>query len=548
MRTPRLVVLPCVLGLGAVAEWAATRREPIGQAASAADLRLAAVDLAAGAVLAVAGASVLGRRPGDRTGVLLAAASLTWFFGTFADSGVASYASFGAPFVALHRGPLVHALLSYPSGRLARTSERLAVGSVYILSAVPALSNTEAGLVITASIVCVAALRRLTAASGPQRHARLVAALGAAAVAAVLVTSAVVEARGSGVFGARSVLWAYDIVVSMVAASLAVDLRRHMWAESAVTQLVVDLGGGRERSTLRDRLAHALGDDSLRLGYFIPERDEYVDDLGVVVDPAAIDGSRVVTTLRHAGAPAGVLVHEEGLDDPELVESVAAAARLAVANARLQEEVRRQVEELRASRRRIVEAADAQRRRIEAAIRNGPERELREAMTALAAVAATSSADPELACALDETRAELEHAQRELGEFARGVHPRTLTERGLAGALEELVRRSAIPVELTVLEGRLPAAVEETAFFVCSEALANVAKHANAARARIDAREGTPGRLVVEVRDDGRGGASLDTGSGLRGLADRVEALGGRFTAASDEGRGTWICAELPCR
>src|SRR6266545_2252290 len=222
---------------------------------------------------------------------------------------------------------------------------------------------------------------------------------------------------------------------------------------------------------------------------------------------------------------------------------IAASARIAVANARLQVEVRRQVAELEASRRRVVEAADAQRRRLERELREGAERRLAEIEALIRT--AERGANGDLAAMLTETQAKLDRTRSELHKFARGVHPRVLTQGGLPAALRDLADRSGVPVELTVPDVRLAAPVEAAAYFVCSEALANVDKYAAAAHAMIDvARRGAT--LVVSVRDDGRGGASLDEGSGLRGLADRVEALGGRFTIASSPGEGTRVVAELP--
>jgi signal transduction histidine kinase len=231
------------------------------------------------------------------------------------------------------------------------------------------------------------------------------------------------------------------------------------------------------------------------------------------------------------------------LADHELVESVAAAARIAVANARLQADIRSQVEELDASRRRVVEAADAERSRLENQLREGAERRLAELEMILGEAQhhATGGAAEMLAAA----QAKLERAGSDLREFARGVHPRVVSEGGLPAALRELAARSSVPTELRVPEARFPPPVETAAYFVCSEALANVAKYAGASRAAIDvAQRGNA--LVVSVRDDGRGGASIDAGSGLRGLADRVEALGGRLALTSRPGDGTRLIVELP--
>jgi signal transduction histidine kinase len=146
---------------------------------------------------------------------------------------------------------------------------------------------------------------------------------------------------------------------------------------------------------------------------------------------------------------------------------------------------------------------------------------------------------------LAEALAELERARRELREFARGVHPHLLTDAGLSAALADLARGAGVPVEVRTSDGRASAAVEAAAYFVCSEALANAAKHAGASTVAIDV-DRRDSKLIVAIRDDGCGGARFDGGSGLGGLADRVEAVGGRFSIDSPRGRGTLVVAELP--
>ena len=205
---------------------------------------------------------------------------------------------------------------------------------------------------------------------------------------------------------------------------------------------------------------------------------------------------------------------------------------------RLQAEVRRQIAELRASRRRLVEAGDAQRRRLELTIRRGPERALDRAADLLETLPASGSP------AFTGVREELDGAREELAAFARGVHPRALTEGGLDAALRELVRHAPRPVVVDVPTGRLPTPVEETAYFVCAEALANAGKHAHASNVAVRAHTGRD-RLYVSVEDDGGGGAD-PLGTGLRGLADRVESLGGRLEVRSAAGFGTRVAAELP--
>src|SRR6266545_590489 len=212
---------------------------------------------------------------------------------------------------------------------------------------------------------------------------------------------------------------------------------------------------------------------------------------------------------------------------------------------RLQAEIRRQVEELDASRRRIVEAGGAQRVRLERELREGAERRLAAVKSILAGTYGGVDAGEEFTAMLAETRQELERAQDELGELAQGIHPRALTEEGLAAALTELVSGASFPVDLRATRERFPAAIEAAAYFVCSEGLANIAKYAQASHVSIEVSRRGRG-LVVAVRDDGVGGARPDAGSGLRGLADRVEALGGRLSVESRPGEGTRLLAELP--
>ena len=230
-----------------------------------------------------------------------------------------------------------------------------------------------------------------------------------------------------------------------------------------------------------------------------------------------------------------MLIHDAVLrEQPELLGAAAAAVRLAVENARLEADVRAGVAEVAASRRRLVEAADEQRRRVEAQLRAGAESELAAAAAIVARVEGAG------ALAL-----ELEQARDELRRFAHGIHPALLTDHGLAVALEDVAARMPIPVVLEVAEGRYSPRAEITAFFVCTEALANAVKHAGATAAHL--RVAADGRtLRAEVADNGAGGATIDADGGLQGLADRVAALGGTFSVHSPPGAGTRVAAMLP--
>jgi signal transduction histidine kinase len=204
-------------------------------------------------------------------------------------------------------------------------------------------------------------------------------------------------------------------------------------------------------------------------------------------------------------------------------------------------------QELQASRARIVEAMDAERRRLERNLHDGAQQRLVTLSLALRLAAAKLDTDPVQAKELlEKASAELAEGLAELRELARGIHPAVLTERGLAPALASLAERAAVPVNFReMVESRLPEPVEAAAYFVVAEALTNVAKYAdaNAVNVRVAQRDGT---AFVEIADDGVGGADLSAGSGLRGLADRVEALGGKLEVESPPGEGTTLLASIP--
>jgi len=212
----------------------------------------------------------------------------------------------------------------------------------------------------------------------------------------------------------------------------------------------------------------------------------------------------------------------------------------------LDAELRESLEELRASRARIVHAGDAERRRLERDLHDGAQSRLVALALLLRSARTRATADPELATMLDRAQEELQTSLGELRELARGIHPAVLTDRGLEPALSALVARAPVPVTLEVEDAdSLPGPVESAAYFVVSEALANVAKYAGATHATVAVRR-VNGRVTVEVADDGVGGANATGGSGLRGLADRVAALDGTLSLDSPAGRGTRLQADIP--
>jgi signal transduction histidine kinase len=257
----------------------------------------------------------------------------------------------------------------------------------------------------------------------------------------------------------------------------------------------------------------------------------------------------MATRVDRAGDPVAVLVHDAALlDNPELIEAACAAAALALENERLTAELRARLRQLAGSRSRVLQAAEAERRRLERDLHDGVQQRLLSIPMALTLAESASSGDPGRVLSLiGEAKGTALAVLDELRALCQGIHPPVLTERGLRGAVQELTAVTSVPARLALgLFRTLPAEVETAAYYVVAEALANVVKHAEAAGAvvRLDDRGG---RLLVEVRDDGRGGADASRGSGLRGLADRVEATGGTLDVTSPPGAGTTVRAVLPC-
>jgi PAS domain S-box-containing protein len=249
----------------------------------------------------------------------------------------------------------------------------------------------------------------------------------------------------------------------------------------------------------------------------------------VIVD-GRLWGAISVTKTTAEVFPEGA---EQGLAD------FAALAAQAIANAQDREE-------LRASRARIVEAADEARRRLERNLHDGAQQRLVSVSVALRLAQGRIRDDPAAAeSILRAAGEELALSLEELRELARGLHPAVLTHRGLAPALEALAARAPLPVELAVEEVALPGAIEAAAYYVVAEALTNVAKYASASVARVSIRV-VGAYVVIEVADDGVGGARPAHGSGLRGLSDRVDALDGRLEIESAQGQGTYVRAIIP--
>jgi signal transduction histidine kinase len=583
-RAAALAVAAGAAGLGVVAY-----RIQVTELASPSGRALATLAVAWSFVLA--GLIAWSRRPGNRLGPLMALAGFALLFRqlrysqdpvlftTFFALGDLPYALVG------------HSVLAYPFGRVRDRAERVLIRAGYatvlafplavllfyehdparqllgynpanlaprdsLLTLFPSADAVELlqkGFVVVfygvvATLFVALIVRRFLHAGARSR--RLYAPLLLAAVALALrAGTESVFVFVDRPFAYRYLFWWQIGGFIALPLALVAGLVRARLARAGVGDLLLEL----ERTPpegLRDALAHALDDPTLELAFWLPERNEFVDARGRLVELPQEDGRRAVTRVEHDGAPAAALVHDVSLlDEPQLVQSAGVAARMALENARLQAELRAQLDEVRASRKRIVAAGDAERRRLERDLHDGAQQrlvalalQLRSAQRRLG-----ESADPEVERVLDSAVGELQGAVDELRELARGVHPAILTEEGLGAALESLASRSAVPATVIAAPAqRFPAEVEASAYFVACEALANVAKHARASSASIAALRAN-GLLVVEVADDGVGGARPSEGSGLHGLVDRVEALGGRLRIESANGAGTRVVAEIPC-
>jgi signal transduction histidine kinase len=517
------------------------------------------------------------RRPANRVGLLMTAVGFTYLAGELYWHASLPYLVFKL-LGALEIPVTVHLFLAFPSGRLETSLERWLVRSVYgfWLAMVPlwflvwdpredgcpecpanpfrvvgsegvavGILGAAAEIFVIGVFVMTAVLlvRKLRAASRATRRALGPVLLTCAVAILFFLPAGIVDAMGGTVEGT-----VYEVGGTLFLAipiAFLVGLLRTRLQRTRVADLVVELRSLSRPEDVRDALARALGDPSLELAFWLPVDGRYVDTRGTPVDVTAREG-RAVTVLEHDGERVAALVHDPALlDEPELLEAVGAAATLALENARLQAELSAQLAEVRASRARIVEAGDAERRRLERDLHDGAQQRLLGIRLALQLARGRIGDEREVEVLLAEADAEVVGALDELRTLARGIHPPILSDEGLGPALAALARRAPVPVTLDVTRERLPERVEATAYFVASEALANVAKHAHASQATIAVGR-MNGHVSIEVADDGVGGADVD-GAGLRGLRDRVEALDGRLEVDSPRQAGTRVTAAIPC-
>jgi signal transduction histidine kinase len=501
-------------------------------------------DLTVGWTLIGCGLVASRPRPESHTGPLMAATGFTWFLGNFANVGVAAVAWAATHLVYLHRGPLVQLVLAYPSGRPGSRLVRGAVAVGYAAAVITPIWRSEVATILLAGLLVAVCAREYVRAVGGARRARLIALQAAAGLSLVLAGTAAARLLLPPEEVSGPALLVYEVALCMLAGGLLVGLLVAPWQRAAVADLVVELGEARS-GTLRGELSRALGDPSLEIGYWLPDRAMFVDAEGRVRSLPDAGSGRSVTVVEWEGQPVAVLVHDPAvLEDPGLLEAVASAAQLAASNARLRVEVQARVVELEVSRRRILAARDEERRRLEHRLREGAERRLGELEDTLRRGRRFASGErtrDQMARAEDQLARTLE----ELRRLAHGLHPRVLSEHGLAGALAVLAKDLSLPVVIKISDDQLPERVAVGVYFICAEALTNVAKHAAAAHVAM-AVTSSEGWVRVEIADDGIGGADPARGSGLRGLADRVETLGGTLRVEGAPGHGTRLAAEIP--
>jgi signal transduction histidine kinase len=570
-RAARLALLLIGVALGG---WSlAVARTAPAYSLAGGSLAAEVAGLVAGWSLVGAGLAAWARRPSSRFGPLLVASGLVWFLAGWDNPGVGVALAFTAGLVLHAACPALvgHAALVYPDGRLQSHLEWVAVaiaygGAVLALGILPALLFDPAvmgcghcpanlfgagddaesfqalnragvwlGLAWTLLLVGVVGWRLFGSTAARRRVTAPV--LIPAVVYLSLVAWDFQHALDRGFLSNDAVdrrLWLGQ-AVALVALAVGVSWEwiRGRRTRSALARLVVELAASPPPGGLGAILADTLDDSSLQLLYPLPDGRQ-IDARGRLAQPRQ---EQTVTPLVRGGRPVALLAHRPGLlDDPGLVVEIAATARLALENERLQAQVRAQLEDLRASRTRIVEQGDAERQRLERNLHDGAQQRL--VSLALSLRLARLGCETETdAAALEQAEAEVRQALGELRGLAHGLYPAALTEEGLGAALEALAEQAASPLALGPLpRERFDPKVEAAAYFVVAEIL----KRSRPGRAAVDAARGD-GRLVLKIITDQQPPQQLTD------LEDRVGALDGRLFIEHGRSGGTRIRAELPC-
>jgi signal transduction histidine kinase len=467
----------------------------------------------------------------------------------------------------------LHLFLAYPSGRLAGRTERVVVIIGYVAAvglqvvilmlggfndlhlltvvkretAAEAVQNVQL-LTLSALAVIGVGLLWWRWQSLPRWQRRRPAQILINCFSLSLVMLAVLLTAGTFQLpGFEIIRLATFTVAGLAPLAFLAGLLDARLAKAGVGQLLVQLRTD-PAPDLRELLAQALRDPTLSLIYWLPQYGSWADQDGNSTTLPKQDSGRRVTLVKQNGEQIAALIYDAALaEEPELVEAVSAAAGIALENGRLEAELRARLRELQGSRSRVVEAQQNERRRLERNLHDGAQQRLVALALELGLLAEQADNDPGTQDRLKHARSEVAESLDELRDIARGLHPAVVSGHGLAVALESLAATTPFEVQLQT-DGlpRLPEQLEVAAYYVVSESLTNAAEHAQADRVTVEAGI-TDDTLMVEIVDNGIGGADSERGTGLRGLADRIEALNGRLRVWSPVGKGTRVRAEIPC-
>lgn len=531
-----------------------------------------------GCVYLAVGVVAWWRRPSSGIGAILVAGSLAALLAGLVNTAYPALIAVGQVTALLIVAILVHLLLSFPTGRLSSGWARRLVVAVYVVALVleapeylftsaPAPYDTlqigvhpglvaaggwvrsSAALLVTGLTAAVLVRRLRAMAPASRRRLLPLYAYGVVSVVSIPLSSVVVAPllgwEPIATFVAQMTL----LALVPVAFTLSL-VRGAMPRTSSVEDLGTWLGAEQTgRPALREALATTLGDPSLELAFWSPERGRYVDAVGRPVDLSEAASGRATVEIAVVGQRVGAINYETtSIDDPELVRAAGRVVAIAADRDRLIADLRDKQDALLRSRRRIVEAGDRERRRIERNLHDGAQQRLMGLALALRlAEARVNGTDPAVGSLMAEASTELDGAMRDLRDLAHGLHPLLLSGAGLGAAIEALAERSPIPVDLSMgILDAIPEPIQVAAYYVVAEALTNAAKHSGSSHIVVRA-EDVGRSLHVEVRDDGGGGARAQPGSGLEGLLDRVDSMGGSFELLSPLAGGTRIVADFPC-
>jgi signal transduction histidine kinase len=542
---------------------------------------LVLVDIVPGSSFVLAGIVAWSLRPRNHVGLLMIGVGLGLLTRNSALQDGIGHISFPVEVVLHFASPLwavvfLQLLLAFPGGRLVSRLDRAVVRSLYVVVPLAAVLAVVVfkypvlgpigqpvfemkGPADKVYVACLAigsglVIRRWFLGGRARRRSMSPLFWPMVPITIFFLLSALAALRAlsipTSLVGLKDDLaTSFPLFLVALPAGFLVGLLRSGLDMTSVGDLVVKLSGGVAPERLQPALAQVLHDPSLEVAYWLPAQEWFADLDGRRIELPTEDSERAMSILGEP--PVAALVYDSSLvHEGQLVDAAAAAVRMALENARLQVQLRAQLEEVRQSRARLVEAADNERQRVERDLHDGAQQQL---VTLLLSMQVTRTeamqrSDPETARLVEANITALKEAIDDLRELARGIHPTILTQAGLVPAITSLTDRCPIPVEVTGQMGddRLAPPIEAALYFVVSEAITNAVKHSKGHRMCV-CLERRSGLAVVEVSDDGVGGAELSLGSGLRGLTDRVAAVGGRLSVKSDHVGGTTIRAEVPC-